>query len=338
VWVAPSKWGRFYEVFSVTTGIALLAIGVRTLALRSGKGADFLHPNGSVVPATLAALLLAAGVLYALDFPCRPQYVARWLEFGFPPELACSESISGNKTLAQALEPLRFVTVAAGLGVLAWGTAAASGGWVALTAAGLLVTLSPVLVIARGFLAPSDEYSVAEDPGLYVVLGSVPVRGSLLVASDLADPAQNFRRPLQGMLLTGYRGHAFYVANLRYVQFTRPDAPVRLAELQSFFGAPWTPWHSAWLAEKHITHILVSDRCLPPWADQAGLPFSEVARSGRWTAYAVGTLDPAPSAGRPAAGGLPPAYGVADCLSARKHPGPEAPPGGGQHSNHASSG
>jgi hypothetical protein len=169
-----------------------------------------------------------------------------------------------------------------------------------------------------GFIQPDRPYAVAEDRELFDVLARVPAEGALLVASDLADPAQDFARPLQGMLLTAYRGHTFYAANLSYIHYTRPDALVRLQELRSFFGAPWSMWHTGWLARTRVTHVLTDDRCAPAWLGQPGPPLQPLTRSGRWTAYEVrrparGTQEPE----RPAAEGPRPAYGRADCLSGR---------------------
>ena len=182
--------------------------------------------------------------------------------------------------------------------------------------AGALSVLSPLAVVTFDFVYPLRGHEAAEDLGLLHTLQDVPRDSQLLIASDLADPAEDYRRPLRAFLLTGYTGHAFYVANLRYVHYTRPDAPERLQQLRAFFGSPWSAWHEGWLQRLKIGYILVSDRCLPIWFSQPGVPLRPLAHHGHWIAYDTrDAKKPGPLTPVPTARDLTPGFGAQGCLS-----------------------
>ena len=166
---------------------------------------------------------------------------------------------------------------------------------------------------------PPADYGVAEEAGLRAVLAAIPVQGTLLISSDLADPAQDAKRALRSPLLTAYDGHAFYVADFRYVHYLRADALLRAEALRRFFGTAWSPWHEAWLTRTGVTHVLIDERCRPIWADSSHVPLRRVRSAGRWIAMEripgarpTGSLDTlAPVAD------LEPAHGQSGCLSGR---------------------
>jgi hypothetical protein len=157
-------------------------------------------------------------------------------------------------------------------------------GWAGAAAAALIV-MAPVPLLVAGAVSPPPELAVAEEEGLRQVLQRVPLDRTLLAASDLADPADSSKRALRAPLLTAYDGHAFYVANLRYVHYARGDALTRLHELRRVFGTPWSAWQEGWLRRTGVTHLLLDDRCPAVWESQAGAPLTLVAQAGRWRIY-----------------------------------------------------
>jgi hypothetical protein len=319
-WKGAETRGLFVEAFRASTFLAVGAL----LLWRFGRWVPQLRSETrhgiEALLAACVALFTLAGVFHFVDFPCRPEFVARWLEFGFERSSACFSAVSASSSptdgLVQSLQPLRLVALLIGFSVLALSAEQVGRRWVAgFTLLAAVIVASPIAVLTLGFIRPNSAFVVAEDPGLFEVLRRIPTSGTLLIASDLADPAQDFRRSLQGMLLTAYRGHAFYAANLRYVHYLRNDAQDRLRALRGFFGAPWSEWHSDWLRYTGVTHVLIDDRCAPPWAAQPGLPLRRLGSSGRWTAFEVPAGDqqislPPP----PAAGPVQPAYGQGFCL------------------------
>ncbi len=144
--------------------------------------------------------------------------------------------------------------------------------------------LLPLYPIAVGFADPVNGYEASEDVDLWRSLEAIPIEDSMLLANDLADPAQGFARGGQGTLQTGYFGHSLYVGQLAN-RFGLPDALQRMRDMHSFFGTPWSPAHERWLQTNGITHVLVHVRCPPVWQDVHDLPFELVARHGNWTAY-----------------------------------------------------
>lgn len=314
-WAPPASRESFSEPRRASSMLGIVALIVwAALIRRSAAQRRRLTPD----------LLLAAGVsvgllataLHFLHFPYRSDFTGQWLKLGFPASIVTA--MSGDEALSQSLEAPRLVLVAAGFMLLAI-AARQLGRWFEgiFVAGALLAVLAPVPLLVAGFVRPPDDYGVAEDRGLWQALAVIPRDSALLVASDLADPAQSYDRALRASLLTAYGGHQFYVSNLRYVHYTRPDAVTRLRELQQFFGSSWSDWHTAWLRRTGVTHVLIHDRCRPPWDERPGAPLRLIARRDHWRVFAVGPVVAAgpdlPSP--PAAGGIRPAYGRVDCLS-----------------------
>jgi hypothetical protein len=104
------------------------------------------------------------------------------------------------------------------------------------------------------------------------------------------------------------------------VHFARRDAVERLTALRTFYGAPWSAWHRAWLARTGITHVLVHDRCVPAWERSVPSELHLIAASGSWRAYAVAPLvDTEPLPPPPAWTDITPTLGSSDCLYGRRH-------------------
>jgi len=269
------------------------------------------------LPVTIAAgMATLIALFYLVSFPVRADVVAR-------AQLLVEPTFSthgGQRDLAQSLIPLQLLLVTSAVGLLALRVAHGTPGWQRVfCAAGALSVLSLLALVAFHFARPERGHETAEDLGLLQTLQQVPRDRELLIASDLADPAENYRRPLRAFLLTAYRGHAFYVANLRYVHFIRPDAQRRLAELRAFFGSPWSQWHEEWLRRKGVGYVLVSDRCLPVWYNQPGVPLQSIARHGHWTGYAAHEAKGLEGlAAMPIAHELTPRFGAQGCLAFRE--------------------
>jgi hypothetical protein len=262
------------------------------LMRRLGRLSEFL---GAVV----VALPLVSVMLTLVSFPVRGHSAG-----------------SGQPSLGQALIPLRLLLMVGLLAGLALVFGHARRSWrlipVGIVAAGLVA--SPLPLIARNFMKPLLGYEAAEDAGLSTLLQRVPRNGELLIASDLADPAQDYHRALRGTLLTAYGGHVFYVANLWYSHHGRPDAAQRMENLRAFFGSPWSRWHGTWLARTKVTHVFVNDRCVPPWWEQPNVALRVIARSGRWTLLEPNGVTVEAGVVAPSSEPNAPRYGHAACL------------------------
>lgn len=262
----------------------------------------------------VSALVLFAGVLYVVKFPTRPDLLHWSRELGFP----AAGGIVEAGSLGEGIQPLRALAVFCACGVaaaLAW----RSSRTMQFVVLGLVFVVSPVPLVVRDFAHPDGGHQAADDVGLLTLLRHIPRNGTLLIASDLADPAEGFARPLNAVLLSGYDGHTFYIANMSHHSWTPPDAPHRIENLERFFGSNWSSWSSAWLRSAGVTDILVDDRCVPKWVGQARLPLELITRSGRWTAYRVdaAAVAGAHAAAPPAWSPLRPRYGAAACLTGR---------------------
>jgi len=309
----------YAEVVRISSIVAIVAL----LALFA------MHRTGRRLPAAAARLggLIGVVAVVALVF----EAVFRWYDFPFRPQLAAQLAQLGlaatnkpfffDNELLVSVQPVRLLLLLGAFALLATilemqGRAVRA----AALAGGLAITSTPLLLYASPWIrTPTNArqwFEVAEDPDLRQVLRAIPRGHELVVSSDLADPAQDYARPLRSPLLTAYGGHQFFVSNLRYVHFARPDAPERLMELRTFYGAAWSAWHEAWLTRRGITHVLVNARCEPAWQGSQPSRLREIASSGDWRAYEV--LAAAPSVGpqpaAPAWTDATPKFGRGDCL------------------------
>lgn len=310
--LAPGHTG--YGLSDVVSLAAVLGIAAAAswivLPQRWRQAEPLVRPPELLLGALTTLLILAVG-LWLVSIPVRPELVERAKQLGW----SNYKSTTEQWNLAQSLRPLRVVVLLGALGVL--GSLAAlrrrTGTFVA---AGALLAVLPMPLMVRDFARPLKGFVAAEDLGLYELLSTLPRDESLLIASDLADPAQNFARGLRAPLLSGYAGHTIYVANLNHHIYTPPDAIQRVNALKRFFGAAWSGWHDAWLRKTGITHVLVSGRCVPVWMEQSDLPLREVKRCGRWILYSV---NPGATRGEGVAdfawADLKPGYGTGGCLT-----------------------
>lgn len=303
----------------------LLAAGLAAYVWsRGGTGTERSSPLAFPLGAAAAFLLVALG-LFTFEFPFQPEVLARGAALGIPD----AEAVQQNN-LIQSLIPLRILMALAGVALLVrWVVARRRKPWAGVVAfVGLLAVLAPAPYMLYAARNPDEAFDAAADPGLYEVLETIPRGDELIIASDQADPADDFYRPLNAELLPAYHGHRFYTANLRFQHWIKETAAARLRAQQLFFGTPWSSWHEAWLAATGVTHVLVHDRCPPAWSPPAAL--CRIAEAGAWTAYAVETaaLEAAPPlerVDRPAGPArIEPAYGRAACLHNLSIPGSRA--------------
>jgi hypothetical protein len=329
-WVGVPAWHRklvgiataTYIGFAAVGGVQapgvllLLAIALWSLIILRTRPACASTACYELLMGVAAGMAILVLALCLVSVPIRAEVVAQARHVVESAFSATSE----QENLGQAVTPLRLLLVTSALGLLALRAAQSSTGWRrTFCAAGALSVTSLLALVGYYFVHPLRGYEAAEDVGLYETLRAVPRDARLLAASDLADPAENYRRPLRAFLLPGYMGHAFFVANLRYLHYARPDAAQRLVELRAFFGSAWSPWHEGWLRRRGIGYVLISDRCLPVWFNQASVPLRPLAHHGHWTAYEMRSGKTAgPPAPIPSTTDLTPRYGAQGCLSFRE--------------------
>jgi hypothetical protein len=314
----------YFEVIRISTFVAVAGVAA-LVAIR--RFAPLARPQVARLPALLAVmgvlLIALEAVFRRYDFLMQPRYVAQSERLGLIKSLT---PYALENDLVFSMLPLRlFLMLGAFAAIAVLVSTLAPRLRLVATVAGMGVTATPLVLMAAGATGRGEWFVAAEDADLRAVLLRVPRGHELLIASDLADPAQNYRRPLRGTLLTAYAGHQFLVSNLRYVHFARADAVPRLEAVRAFYGAPWSPWHRAWLARTGVTHVLVHARCPAAWdggAPPAGL--RRIAEVGAWRAFEVTGLErsdgplPAP----PAWTDVTPRFGLSDCLygTARQPP------------------
>ncbi len=352
-------WALVRELGGLHVMLFFLGLGAYLAVRRDRRGrvgpangADGPSGPGAASPADEAsssrsglALLLGAALAFALvavglssiELPFRPEIIERGRALGVPD----AESLQQNN-LIQSLIPLRILLALAGAGLVARWVVARRRSPVAVGVAliGLLTVFAPIPYILYAARNPDRAFDATADPGLHAVLDNIPRGDELVIASDQADPADDFHRPLNAELLPAYHGHRFYTANLRFQHWIKATAADRLRAQQLFFGTPWSPWHEAWLARTGVTHVLVHDRCPPAWSPPPTL--RRIDEAGGWTAYAVvagGASGEGAARGEGAVSGeaavrdvappsgpidLEPRYGRAACLDMLSIPGGRA--------------
>ena len=305
VWAPGHTPFPFSEDRNVPTAVAVIAmLGARRYLRR--------NPAIRTLLLTAAAGLFGLAAFWALvHFPVRPAIVTQMVEVGADP--------LGRADFANSLQPLRLLVALLGIAALIE-TASRMSIWRRGLAfcVGWATVTSPLLFIVPALIAPQDAYEADEDVGLLEVLQALPDGGGLLIASDLADAAENHARPLRGFRLTGLTGRPFYVANLQYNHHAEPDATRRMIALRTFFGSPWSAWHTRWLAETGIEGVLVNSRCRPVWSGHPGASLRQVAKSGQWTAFVVTSANEpgqTQDVAAPSWTDMTPAYGRSECLT-----------------------
>jgi hypothetical protein len=143
------------------------------------------------------------------------------------------------------------------------------------------VTLGP-LVRPTGLLA----YEWTEEQDLAELVRSVEFGEGIWLSSDLADPAENFKRPVRGYNLTSLVSAQFYISGSYTVLYV-PDFGSRVRNSQKFFGSRWSGWHDGFLSQNRINFVLLRDRCPVVWS-LSDFPGSIVGTEGNWLLLKVG--------------------------------------------------
>lgn len=180
-----------------------------------------------------------------------------------------------------------------------------------LLAAGTMA--SPIAAVIQPTGSAAPEW--AEEAELADLMSRVDAHRGIWLSSDLADSGQDFARPLRMLSVQTVSDAQFYVGNVEYIGWTRPDAAARVERLQRFFGTQWSGWHDDFLRRKGVRYVIVRDRCPPVWS-QTEFPGRVVGQAGDWTLMEVAdsrSTEPARRAW-PAAQRRP-RYGASACLS-----------------------
>jgi hypothetical protein len=305
VWAPGRTPFPFMEDRLIPAALLLISLFVARRYLRR-------HLEVRTLQLTAAAAVLALGAFLALVLvPVRPDVVRQMVRLGADP--------SQPADLLNALQPVRLVVALLSVVALLETIPHVRGRQRSLAlGVAWLTAASPLLFMVPSLLAPDNAYEAEDDVGLLNVLERLPDDGGELIASDLADEAEDYRRPLRGFSLTAYTGRRFYVSELQYGNHAERDAVERMTDLRAFFGAPWSAWDARWLARSGITEVLVDARCLPAWFGRPHLPLLEAARSGHWVGFVV---EPDTDRDAPADSAPPPwhdmtpAYGRSGCLT-----------------------
>lgn len=175
----------------------------------------------------------------------------------------------------------------------------------------------PFAIAALASPTGRAAYEWSEEPDLRALMARVDADSGVWLSSDLADPSDDFGKPLRAVNLTSLGDAQFYVANVAYGGWTQGDVVRRVRQLQRFYATDWSPWHDDFLRRHDIRFVLVRDRCPARW-DASAFPGGVVARQGDWTLLEVGVRGADSAAVRP----WPefervPSYGRAACRSGR---------------------
>ena len=266
---------------------------------------------GAVVGAVVLGLALGA-TTFLVDAGA----VARANAVGLPYTVT-----SQDANLDQSLRPVMVVLVALAAALLV-------GHW----QDGRVTTTRRITVVAALMAAATlpltgapladpvgpAAYEVSEESDLAVLMAMTPEIKGRWLSNDLADPAQDFARPLRATSLTSFSPEQFYLSNVAYMGWTKPDVVQRVANIQRLFLTEWSPWHDEFVAEHDITHLVLRDRCTVAW--EAGRAGAVVGVRGPWTLVSVApvpSVNPTGSPEPPEASAVvltPPRYGLSACL------------------------
>lgn len=312
VW-APGETGYSLQMAARelrTIPFALAALGFSGWAVMKWRTRlATVVPPPEIFVGALVAFLLVTGMLTVIGLPLKEGLVTQARAMGLP----MWANFHQVANMTQAFVPLRLLLVIGGLFILSsleWRP------WLQLPAAIIAVVIIalPTPLIVRNFVDPEQAYEAAEDEALLGLVREIRQDQEIVIASDLADSAQSYSRPLRAVALTAYGGNMFYISNLAYYHNTRADAPMRLEALRAFFGAAWSNWHGAWLTRTGITHILVNTRCVPLWWRQPDVSLRVAGEAGAWTLLEPSGEHVEHAGAMPHWEVVSPRYGQAPCL------------------------
>lgn len=312
--VEPAILADVLKSYSLLVGA--LMVGAVLLAHDRRQGNLHTPISGYALGAFIGAVALFI-VFETTTFLVSPEAVRQANQIG----LAYTTS-SQDSNLAQALRPAVELVALLAVALLIGHAHSRPRLAKALVAASLVLVGFTVPLTVRPLLAPSGPgaYETAEEPALARLMSSTDVDQGRWLSNDLADPAENYARPLRATNLTSFSTAQFYLSNAAYMGWTNPDVVQRVTNLQRFFLTAWSPWHAEFLAENNIRHIIIRDRCPTAWpGDDAG---TVVGVDGSWTLVDVDTQRPTTeSKTADTQSTLPlapdPKYGLSACLDGR---------------------
>lgn len=264
---------------------------------------------GAAIGSTVLVMALGSTTLLVDS-----ETISRANEVGLPYTLS-----SQDPNLSQALRPAVMVLVAVGTALLV-------GHWQGRSVIPRLLTGMSIILVALTIpltvfpLADptgAAAYEVSEEADLLRLMSMTRENEGRWLSNDIADPAQDFARPLRGTSLTSFSSAQFYVSNVAYMGWTQPDVVQRMRNVQRFFNADWSSWHADFLRENSVTYIIIRDRCPTAWAaERAG---QVVGTSGAWTLVEanIDSFAPRKPSGVAEYGPSQPKYGLSGCLDGR---------------------
>ena len=88
---------------------------------------------------------------------------------------------------------------------------------------------------------------------------------TLILVNDFSDPADDYQRYGRGEYLASEGLYNYFIASKAPDSFMAYDFPSRLMQVKRFFNTPLSDYHEKFLEENQISHVLISERCLPVW-------------------------------------------------------------------------
>lgn len=149
---------------------------------------------------------------------------------------------------------------------------------------GAAASVHQFVVQARDPLAGHEAVDASE---IRELLAVVDPATAVLITSDLGDPADRYRRSGRAFYLSNVRGHQFWLTQTVYGHQLLDETGDRIAALNRFFGSDWSRWHSEFLWDNSITHVIVSARCPAVWQASRPALLDPISVTQSWWLFAV---------------------------------------------------
>jgi hypothetical protein len=144
-----------------------------------------------------------------------------------------------------------------------------------------------LLRVVSDLFNPADGYEAHDASEVLAVLEAVSHEEARVLTTDFSEPAEDFRRSGDANYLT-LSGVPLFLGGLTGPDVANSIEARRRADLQSaFLETDWQPWHEIFLEEEEITHILISQRCVPKWGEVIPESLVEISRSDNWSLFEV---------------------------------------------------
>ena len=141
--------------------------------------------------------------------------------------------------------------------------------------------------VASDLLNPLAAYEAYDASEVLTVLEAASSEEARVLTTDFAEPAEDFRRSGDANYLT-LSGVPIFLGGMQGPDVAQSFEARRRAELQSaFLETDWQPWHEMFLEKERITHVLISQRCVPKWGQEMPESLVEISRSDNWSLFKV---------------------------------------------------